>query len=239
MPVNPPPKYVHAYLELETKKRIYCWFNPTTFSHSRSSSWSGKARPAQAVPDLAYSGGESEQLNLSLLLQSDPQMKGRAGADVAKSITTLFSLLNPTVSVPDRDQQRPPWAKFVWGQYVSNESVVVSVSVVREYFDPDGAPLRAKVDLVLRQFRPGPNQGPPPSQNPTTRATHERRMHTVSPGDSLQSIAYHHLGDPTRWKEIATANGIDDPLRLEPGLALSIHTGAVPDLAANGHQPRR
>jgi hypothetical protein len=242
MPIDPPPKYVHAYLELQdTKKRVFCWFNPTTFSHSRTASWSEQAKAAQAVPDYAYSGGQAETLNLSLLLQADPRMRGRAGSDVTKGIDTLFSLLNPSVAVPNRKQMRPPSVKFVWGHYVSNESVVDTVSVTREYFDPDGSPLRAKIDLVLRQFRPNPEQAAPPSQNPTTRATDERRMHVVAPGDSLHSIAYHHLGDPTRWKEIAIANSIDDPLRLAPGTALSVHTGAAPEPtpAAHGNQPRR
>ncbi len=48
------------------------------------------------------------------------------------------------------------------------------------------------------------------------------RSHTISYGDSLASIAFKHYGDPTRWREIATANGIDDPLHLKPGAALVI-----------------
>ena len=41
-------------------------------------------------------------------------------------------------------------------------------------------------------------------------------------GDSLASIAFHHYRDPTRWRAIAEANGIDDPLHLKRGSVLSI-----------------
>jgi nucleoid-associated protein YgaU len=47
-------------------------------------------------------------------------------------------------------------------------------------------------------------------------------MHVVRDGDSLQSIAYAMYGDPTRWRSIAEANGIDDPLALRRGSTLSI-----------------
>ena len=47
-------------------------------------------------------------------------------------------------------------------------------------------------------------------------------MHTVRDGDSLQSIAYSMYGDPTRWRAIAEANGIDDPLALPRGRTLTV-----------------
>jgi nucleoid-associated protein YgaU len=59
-------------------------------------------------------------------------------------------------------------------------------------------------------------------QNPTTRARPGLGSHTVHDGDSLQSIAYLHYRDPTRWRTIAQENGIDDPLHLKRGSVLSI-----------------
>jgi nucleoid-associated protein YgaU len=59
-------------------------------------------------------------------------------------------------------------------------------------------------------------------QNPTTRSDMRLRAHVVRDGDSLQSIAYQHYGDPTDWRRIADFNGIDDPLRLRRSSTLSI-----------------
>ena len=58
-------------------------------------------------------------------------------------------------------------------------------------------------------------------QNPTTRGE-VLRAHVVRDGDTLQSIAYVAYQDATRWRVIAEANGIDDPLTLERGQALAI-----------------
>ena len=48
------------------------------------------------------------------------------------------------------------------------------------------------------------------------------KVHTVADGDSLASIAYDAYGDPTRWRMIAEANDIDNPLHLSRGTPLTI-----------------
>ena len=84
-------------------------------------------------------------------------------------------------------------------------------------FRPNGEPARALVDLELTQ-----SEQATAGQNPTTRAIAGLKIHTVTDGDSLQSVAYQNYGDATRWRTIAEANGIDDPLRLRRGHQLSI-----------------
>lgn len=43
-------------------------------------------------------------------------------------------------------------------------------------------------------------------------------------GDSLPAIAYRAYGDATRWRVIAEANGIDNPLHVRRGAALIVPT---------------
>ena len=81
-------------------------------------------------------------------------------------------------------------------------------------FRPNGEPARALVDLELTQ-----SEQAQPGQNPTTRAIAGMKVHTVTDGDSLQSVAYKNYGDATRWRTIAEANGIDNPLALRRGHA--------------------
>jgi len=58
--------------------------------------------------------------------------------------------------------------------------------------------------------------------NPTTRANAGHGVHRVKDGDSLPSIAYEAYGDATSWRAIAEANGIENPLHLRRGAALSL-----------------
>ena len=81
--------------------------------------------------------------------------------------------------------------------------------------------VRAKAKISLLQAEPTVGKGP---QNPTTRGTAGLSTHVVRDGDSLQSVAHDAYGDPTLWRRIAEANGIDDPLSIPRGTVLSIPT---------------
>jgi nucleoid-associated protein YgaU len=87
-------------------------------------------------------------------------------------------------------------------------------------FHPNGEPIRAFVDLELAQAEPTSPVGQ--AQNPTTRGTAGLKQHVIQGEDSLQSIAYESYRDPTKWRAIAEANGIDDPLRVKRGTSLTI-----------------
>ena len=92
-------------------------------------------------------------------------------------------------------------------------------------FHPNGEPIRATVDLELAQAEKAStasSSGAGQPQNPTTRALRGLRVRRVRDGDSLPAIAYEAYGDPTRWRAIAQANHIDDPLRLRRGTELAI-----------------
>ncbi|HEX7806464.1 MAG TPA: LysM peptidoglycan-binding domain-containing protein, partial [Cellulomonas sp.] len=87
------------------------------------------------------------------------------------------------------------------------------------YFSSTGIPLRATLALVLRQYEPSNAFGP---QNPTSGTPRPHRVHQVQPGETLDRIAARYYGDATRWRTLAVANGIEDPLALRPGAQLSI-----------------
>jgi nucleoid-associated protein YgaU len=76
-----------------------------------------------------------------------------------------------------------------------------------------------QVEKAVEKASAGSNKK---AQNPTTRAQADLRSHVVRDGDSLPSIAFSSYGDPTRWRAIAEANGIDDPLALRRGRLLSV-----------------
>ncbi len=73
----------------------------------------------------------------------------------------------------------------------------------------------------------GPTQdGPTKPKTPTAPAVPEPEpapvYHTVYPGDNLWSIAQQYLGDGNRWREVADANGLENPSLLKVGQKLLI-----------------
>jgi nucleoid-associated protein YgaU len=96
---------------------------------------------------------------------------------------------------------------------------VAALDVHLIFFSAAGVPLRARVEVTLRQYEPDDAFGP---QNPTSGTPWPHTVHRVSPGETLDRIAARHYGDATAWRIIAEANHIHDPLALRPGTLLAI-----------------
>lgn len=108
-------------------------------------------------------------------------------------------------------QWGPPMVAFMY------EVRLVSVSIAYVRFDVTGIPLRAEVDLSLRE-QPSALASLP--TNPTSGGLPGRRTHTVGEGETLAAIATKHYGRPGLWRRVAEVNGITDPSRLRPGRTL-------------------
>jgi nucleoid-associated protein YgaU len=59
----------------------------------------------------------------------------------------------------------------------------------------------------------------------------------VRSGDTLTGLAATFLGDAGRWRDIARANNLDDPLDLSPGTPLLIPS-ATPGRPAGSRSTR-
>lgn len=208
-----------AHLETETGERIECMFNPAKFQFKMSNRWDADKTPGRAAPKLKFAGGQGGTFGLSLVFDTTG-----TGSAVTTYTSKLVGLLDIDTSLPGYDEAksngRPPWVRFHWGTHLHTfKAVVNSVDVAFTYFSNEGLPLRANVDLALSQFEPEADWGP---QNPTSGTPEPGRSHQVQVGDTLDRIAARYYADATRWRAIAEANSIADPLDLRPGSLLSI-----------------
>jgi hypothetical protein len=189
---------------------VKCGFNPQDYTISKKNVWTYQPNQGADTPKPEFGGGMPMEYKLSLLLDASLQ-----GPD--KSIKDDANLLMKAMY---RNGGSPQPIEFSWGSVTLPKAVPVSITIRYALFRPNGEPVRAFVDLELAQAE---DTNPPgKAQNPTTRAITGLRAHTVRDGDSLPSIAYDAYGDATQWRTIAEANGIDNPLRLRRGIALTI-----------------
>jgi nucleoid-associated protein YgaU len=83
-------------------------------------------------------------------------------------------------------------------------------------FTPEGIPLRAKLAVTLKEYRPVKIQlKDKPKSSPDV-----EKHYVVRRGDTLSNIAAGAYRDSALWREIARANHIRDPRTLEPGRVL-------------------
>ncbi|GEA85087.1 MAG: LysM peptidoglycan-binding domain-containing protein [Cellulomonas sp.] len=207
-----------AFLEVEGGARIPCLFNPSQLQISRSNSWAGAAVPGRDVPRLRYTGAESGVLRVDLFFDTTND-----GTSVAAHTGKIVALMDIDPGLPGSDESshnvRPPYVTFHWGDLHSFKAVVADLDLTFTYFSGTGTPLRATVGLTLRQYEPSQAFG---RQNPTSGTPKPHRVHRVQSGETLDRIAARYYGDSTRWRTLAAANAIADPLALRPGTLLTV-----------------
>ena len=218
-----PSQYTKAQLQIDGSAPFDVLFNPTEFSISKSNEWKYEKVTGTTFTPPSFGGGNPRELTLNLML--DASLLGKT--QHVRGITDdLFKMMEvPGGSAGGSSTAAPPFITFTWGTETTFKSVCTSLTVAYKLFRPNGDPIRADVKMTLKQAEAastasstGANRG----TNPTTRANAGHGVHTVKDGDSLPSIAYDAYGDATTWRAIADANGIENPLHLRRGRALSL-----------------
>jgi nucleoid-associated protein YgaU len=135
------------------------------------------------------------------------------------TIEQLKQLLLPTTLSVAEGEASAPIVMFSWGtNIILDMAVVTKISVAYERFLL-GVPVRATATVTLEGV---PLPAPLGFTNPTSGGLAARRTRTVVEGDTLASISYQEYNDPNKWRALAEANNIDDPMRVKPGSVLIV-----------------
>ncbi len=102
--------------------------------------------------------------------------------------------------------------RFTWGSSQSYHVNLNQVTINYTRFSRFGMPVRALVDLSFHEI---PDELTP--TNPSSGGLSGRSTHLLIGAETLPELATRTYGAPGRWREIAAANGIEDPLRVKPG----------------------
>ncbi len=186
---------------------IVALFNPKEYTISKSVPWNPHASAGLDAPEMQFTTGQGESLNLELFFDTY-----EAGSDVRAHTDRLH-----TLAKIDADLHRPPLLLVSWAA-LKFKGVVESINHRFTMFKEDGTPVRATCTLALRQAASASEQ----QQEIKKQSPDHAKLHAVQRGETLQMIAAREYDDPAEWRRIADANGIDDPLQLEPGQRLMI-----------------
>jgi len=217
MSITPEPKSNLAPIDV--------LFNPNTYSISKSVSWSaatgvssgsGQTDRRKNAPALQFGGGQSRTLSLELFFDTTEESD-----DAKKDVRNLTNnIVKLTRIVRDLDPQRPPVCVVSWGRETPPGSDFPFTGVVSQLtqrfnlFMSDGRPVRANLTVAFTEYLDPTKDELENDPEFTTRL--------VKRGDTLSSIAGQVYRDPTNWRVIAEANGVDDARRIPVGVRLNI-----------------
>lgn len=195
------PKDVpHPVIELK--------FNPTDYQLQKTNNFAEIPIPGLESPPIQFIRGASEKLTADLIADTSDTLE-----DVRRKYTDeLRNLMRINA-----DLHAPPIVRLTWDDQVF-KGVVEALNITFTMFTPDGVPIRAKVNLTLKEYRPVEVQV---KESPKSSPDVEKH-HVVRRGDTLDGVAAKAYGDPGQWRAIARANGIGDPRRIAPGTDLAI-----------------
>ena len=150
-------------------------------------------------------------------------MTEEAVDDVRRLTSKVIFFMTPQKDTQDPEKLVPPGVRFSWGTFLF-DGMVEGLEESLEYFAPDGKPLRASIALTLSQQKILVSEFKGDGKVPSTPG--HKPLSSAKSGDSVQSMAG-GKGKSGGWQGIAAANGIEDPLRLEPGQLLNLDASAA------------
>jgi hypothetical protein len=218
-----PDGYVKAKLKIENGEEIQALFNPTEFTITKGNNWTFDPVKGTSLPSGKFGGGKPREMQVSLLLDQTLPNGGKSVKDITDSLFKMMEV--PSGAGGGGANAVPPLVTFQWGEMIPFKAACTSLTVAFQLFKPNGSPIRADVKLALTQAETATSASSKSANkktNPTTRSDGGLGVHVVRDGDSLQSIAHKTYGDPGRWRTVAEANGIDNPLHLRRGTPLNL-----------------
>jgi nucleoid-associated protein YgaU len=202
---------IEAYVDAECTERAGRWealFNPTELAYSRSNDYEWQLSAGASKPQLQYKGGEPDEISLELFFD------GTGVVDSDDSVRDRIEQFLELTSYHG-DAHQPYYLHLWWGSF-NFRGVRTGADVKYTLFDRAAEPLRATLSIGLREALP-------PEEVTSEEANTSPDLYQtwqVAQGETLDHIAHTVYGDPAYWRQLAEANGLVNPLDLEPGAVL-------------------
>lgn len=198
-------------------------FNPKELSVEKSNQFAEVNIPGLSSPIIQFVRGNARSVTMDLFF--DTYEKGTDVRIFTDRITgwdagSMFSKLpeeKKGLMDIDSDLHAPPVCIFIWGAFAF-QCIIEKASKKFTMFLPEGIPVRATLNVTLKEYREVNVQ----VKEMSLQSADLTKRWVVTQGDSLWSIAAMEYGNPGDWRLIAQANRIDNPRILYPGEELVI-----------------
>ncbi len=205
--------------------------NPKELSLEKSVQLAEINIPGLDAPLQQFIRGQAEKLTIELFFDTTENGMGDDAVSVTEKTDEIYQLVKV-----ESTSHAPPVVTFAWNKHFSGDTldaggscnqlrnsfkgVVESVKQNFTLFSPKGVPLRATINLVLREYRTLKEQMDQLHLSSPDR-THS---HVLAAGEDLSKLAGTYYESPADWRHIADDpdNGIEDPRRLQTGSVLTV-----------------
>jgi hypothetical protein len=218
---------VKAFLTRKDKPYLVvpCLFNPEEFTVEKSNQFAEVNIPGLSSPVFQFVRGNARSVSLELFFDTYENKVFKdvrlftdriTGWDAGSMFSGLPDAAKGLMDI-DSDLHAPPICLFVWGTFIF-QCIIERVSKRFTMFLPEGIPVRATLNVTLKEYREVDIQ----VKELDLLSADLTKSWLVKQGDTLWAIAAKEYGSPADWRLIADANRIDNPRLLNPGQELVI-----------------
>ncbi len=201
-----------------TGERIEVLFNPNEYSLNKDVNFAQAAVPGLSTPLLQFVHGNLRTLELELFFDSFEEHK-HSSRTVTGAHTDVRKLTQKIVDLMaiERETHAPPVVVFSWGG-LNFTGVVSRVNQRFTMFLDSGIPVRARLQVTFQEWKTAVQE----AKEVRRQTSDYTRRYRLAQGETLAQVAATFYRDPTLWRPIAIANGIDDPRRIETARELTV-----------------
>ena len=190
-----------------TRIPIPVMFNPPEYQLQVTNQFAEVGIPGLGSSLLQFVRGSARTLTMELFFDTTD-----LGIDVR-----LYTGLVLNLTSLNSETHAPPRLLFIWGSLIF-PCVLESVTQTFDFFNTLGMPLRARLNVTLK----GHDTLEDLLGSHQLLSADRTKQWIFKKGDTLQKIAAQEYGDPNKWRPIAEANNIDNPLTIPVGRALKV-----------------
>lgn len=198
-------------------------FNPSSYTIKSRPVYKSVPAVGQDGTDTIFIHGAARDLSVTLFFDS--------ASDASQSFVGIQEAVKEDKLPPVTDKTKklagmvrikgsshtPPMVIFSWGN-LNFKGVITSITEEYTMFTVQGKPIRAKVQLTIKEdLDEALTKKTSPFESPD-----RTKSRVVVEGMSLWSLAYEEYDDCEKWRVIAKANHIMNPLDILPGQVLKI-----------------
>lgn len=191
-------------------------FNPSQYELTDAAEYEDSEATRKDCPTMNYKRGLPSTLSMELFFDTSAVLTtsvftSAKAKDVSKEVKKFTELVYVKGNL-----HAPPQVKFVWGS-LSFLGVVTKINSTYTKFTEEGMPVQAKLKVQFLQIPRVGQEKKSPFESP------DRTKHrTVREDFTIWDIANNEYGDASKWKIIAKANEIANPLNIPPGTVLKV-----------------
>ncbi len=199
-------KAVIYNLDQKEKTYIQFMFNPPEYQLQRSNTYAEVKTKGRENSMFQFVGGEAQTLSMEMFFDTTGN-----GEDVRPYVEKIVRLSRKD------GKKDPPKLLLVWGTLVF-KCIIEKISQKIDYFNPIGWPLRARLNVTFKEI----DHYESGNFKNTNEFDFSETGCILREGETLQGVAGVVYGDNSKWRDIAEASNIDNPLTTQIGQALEL-----------------